>query len=115
MGDRADNLTALEGRSWDAVIDNSGRQVEWTRDSADLLAGSVGRYLYTSSTGVYYPYLGSDIGEDQELVLEVPADLDENRQMEYSYGVMKARSEMEARRAFGQDRAIAVRPTSPSR
>ncbi len=111
VGDRADNLSALEGRTWDAVIDNSGNRVTWTRDSASLLADTVGHYLYTSSTGVYYPYLGSDIREDQELVREVPGGLDEVRQMEYDYGVMKANSETEARRVFGNDRAIVVRPT----
>jgi len=111
VGDRANDLTALEGRTWDAVIDNSGRQVEWTRDSARLLSDNVDLYLYTSSTGVYYPYLGTNIREDQELVLEMPSGLDENRLAEYSYGVMKANSEIEAKLAFGQDRAIAVRPT----
>jgi 2'-hydroxyisoflavone reductase len=111
VGDRADDLTALEGRRWDAVIDNSGRQAAWTRDSARLLADHVGLYLYTSSTGVYYPYLGSDIGEDQELVLQVPEGLDEIQSVEYGYGVMKARSEIEARRAFGDGRTVVVRPT----
>jgi 2'-hydroxyisoflavone reductase len=28
IGDREDNLTALENRKWDVVIDNSGRKVE---------------------------------------------------------------------------------------
>ncbi|MFC1529200.1 NAD-dependent epimerase/dehydratase family protein [Gemmatimonadota bacterium] len=111
VGDREDNLEALRGRTWDAVIDNSGRKVEWTRDSARLLNDTVELYLYTSSTGVYYPYLGSDIGEDTELVLEVPEGTDGEQSGEYSYGVMKANSEIEARRIFGSDRSIIVRPT----
>ncbi len=111
VGDRGSDLSALRGRSWDAVIDNSGRRVEWTRDSAHLLRDSTDLYVYTSSTGVYYPYLGSDIDEDTELVLEVPAGLDDERQTEYRYGVMKAQSEIEARRIFGEDRSITVRPT----
>lgn len=53
VGDRADNLEALRGRSWDAVIDNSGARVAWTRDSAQLLKDRGGAYLYVSSTGVY--------------------------------------------------------------
>jgi 2'-hydroxyisoflavone reductase len=111
VGDRADNLTALEGRRWDAVIDNSGQRVSWTRDSAGLLADSAELYLYVSSTGVYYPYLDEDIGEDHELVRAVPSGITDTQKVEYDYGVMKADSEEEARRAFGEDRTVVVRPT----
>jgi 2'-hydroxyisoflavone reductase len=111
IGDREDDLEALRGRRWDVVIDNSGQQVQWTRDTAELLRDSADLYVYTSSTGVYYPYLGSDIREDTELVLEVPPGINEEQQMEYGYGVMKANSEIEARRIFGDDRTIVVRPT----
>jgi 2'-hydroxyisoflavone reductase len=109
VGDRESDLSALEGRSWDAVIDNSGGRVEWTRASAELLRDSVGLYLYTSSTGVYYPYLGDDLQETDTVELEVPAGEEENGS--YTYGVMKANSELAAREAFGDDRTIVVRPT----
>ena len=66
VGDRENDLEALRGRTWDAVIDNSGRQVEWTEASAVLLRDNVDLYVYTSSTGVYYPYLGSHISERTE-------------------------------------------------
>ena len=49
-----------------------------------------------------------DIDEDQELVLEDPPG---RRGGQPSYGVMKSLSEIEARKAFGEDRAILVRPT----
>ncbi len=111
IGDREDNLEALRGRTWDAVIDNSGHRAKWTRDSAQLLRDTVDLYLYTSSTGVYYPYLGEDIREDTELVLEVPEGITEYESMEYGYGVMKTHSEIETKRAFGEDRSIIVRPT----
>ena len=111
IGDRQDNLEALKGRSWDAVIDNSGRRVQWTKDSAELLRDQVDLYLYTSSTGVYYPYLGADIGEETKLVLEVPENINEEQQIEYDYGVMKSNSELAAKKAFGVDRTIIVRPT----
>jgi len=106
VGDRADNLTALEGREWDAVIDNSGQRVEWTRASAELLKDQVQTYMYTSSTGVYLPYMGDDITEDTEVDLA-----DDPPREQPSYGVMKALSELEARTAFGDDRTIVVRPT----
>ena len=112
IGDRADNLKALESKSWDVVIDNSGHKVEWTRKSAELLKGSCDLYLYTSSTGVYYPYLTDNIKEDTQLLLEEPDEIkDEDMKLEYWYGVMKSNSEIAARTVFGKERTIVVRPT----
>jgi len=111
VGDRAGDLSALGRGRWDAVIDNSGREVAWTEASATALRDRADLYVYTSSTGVYYPYLGRDIGEDTDLVRTVPAGIDEVQAIEYGYGVMKANSERAARAAFGEDRVIVVRPT----
>lgn len=112
IGDRKDDLSALEGRKWDVVIDNSGRDVEWTRKSAELLKDSCRQYIYTSSIGVYYPYLTRDIKEDMELLLEEPEGIvDEEMKIEYWYGVMKANSELAAIAAFGKERTTVVRPT----
>ena len=111
IGDRADDLSALQGRQWDVVIDNSGRQVEWTKKSAELLSENVGLYVYTSSTGVYYPYLNPPISESRDPVMDVPGGIDEEEGIEYGYAVMKAQSELAARRAFGDDRTLVVRPT----
>ena len=104
VGDRADNLGALRGRTWDVVIDNSGQRVEWAHDSAQLLRDSTERYLFVSSTGVYYPYLTTDIHEDIALLLA-----DDPPQERPSYGVMKSLSEIEVQNAYG-DRALIVRP-----
>jgi 2'-hydroxyisoflavone reductase len=106
IGDRANDLEALKGRSWDAVIDASGMNHEWTRDSAELLKDSVGTYLYISSTGVYYPYLTTEIDEDTEPELVDPSGGENGAS---AYGVMKALSEIEARKVFGQ-RTCVVRP-----
>ncbi len=112
VGDRKDNLKALENRNWDVVIDNSGRNVEWTKATAELLKDNVGLYVYISSTGVYYPYLGNDIKEDTKVLLEEPKVLEnEEERMEYWYGVMKANSEKTAQTVFGEDRTIVIRPT----
>jgi len=106
VGDRESDLTDLEGRSWDAVIDKSGSNTEWTRASAELLKDDCGIYLYVSSTGVYYPYLTTEIGEDTEVDI-VDASGGENGSA--VYGVMKATSEIAAQGAF-VDRTIVVRP-----
>jgi len=107
IGDRQDNLEALEGRSWDAVIDASGMNVKWTTDSAQLLKDHVGSYLYISSTGVFYPYLTTNIDETTEPVL---VDESGGKNPAARYGVMKALSEIEATKAFGEDRTCIVRP-----
>lgn len=112
IGDREDDLSALEKGEWDIVIDNSGRKTEWTRKTASLLKDRAGIYLYTSSTGVYYPYLGKDIDEKTKVLMEEPVDIvDEEMKLEYWYGVMKSTSEAEATKAFGKERTIVVRPT----
>ena len=112
IGDRNDNLTALETGEWDVVIDNSGRNVQWTTDTAELLKNRAKLYLYTSSTGVYYPYLGDNITEDTVTLTKEPEKLDhENEKLEYWYGVMKTNSENAAIKAFGKDRTIIARPT----
>ncbi|GAB5528218.1 MAG: SDR family oxidoreductase [Roseivirga sp.] len=111
IGDRQDNLTALENREWDVVIDNSGRVAEWTKRTAGLLKDKVGMYLYISSTGVYYPHLEADVHEDTKVLLQDPPKEDGTAPERDSFGVMKAKSELEAIRAFGEDRTAIVRPT----
>lgn len=112
VGDREDDLSALEGREWDAVIDNSGHNVEWTRKSAELLKDRCKLYLYTSSTGVFYPYVDSDFTEGAEVNLVEPEGItDEDEKLEFWYGTMKAKSEIAAIEQFGKGRTIVVRPT----
>ena len=112
IGDRENDLSALEKGEWDVVIDNSGGKTDWTRKTATLLKERTGMYMYTSSTGVYYPYLGSQIDENTEVLLEEPVDIvDEEMKLEYWYGVMKSTSEAETIKAFGKERSIIVRPT----
>lgn len=112
IGDRKDNLTALQNRKWDVVIDNSGHDAEWTKRSTELLKENCDLYLYTSSTGVYYPYLSSDYKENAKVLLKEPEGItDEEEKIEYWYGVMKANSELETIKQFGKDRSIVVRPT----
>ncbi|MEO1588991.1 MAG: hypothetical protein AAFS00_17055 [Bacteroidota bacterium] len=78
IGDREDNLTALENRTWDVVLDNSGRKVDWTKKSAKLLKENCDLYLYTSSTGVYFPYVKNDYKESDEVLRSLPEGVDED-------------------------------------
>lgn len=111
VGDREDNLEALKNRTWDVVIDNSGRKTKWTEDTANLLKDKVGLYMYTSSISVYYPYFGNDFSEERPVVLKVPKDAEGDEKYTYEYGVMKANSELAVIDHFGKDRSILVRPT----
>lgn len=104
-GDRNGKLDALKGRRWDAVIDNSATNPDWVRQSAQLLKDATDRYVYVSSTGVYYPYRTAPIDETVAPLLEPIAPNDGSA----TFGVAKARSEREAQLAFG-DRAVIVRP-----
>jgi 2'-hydroxyisoflavone reductase len=106
IGDRNGQLGALEGKRWDAVVDDSATNPDWVRQSAQLLEGAAGRYLYTSSTGVYYPYLRRGI--DESVIPHV--DLADPEDASEKFGVAKARCEREVQQAFG-DRAVIVRPT----
>lgn len=53
VGDRTADLSALRGRSWDAVVDTSGFVPRVVRASAEQLKGNVGHYIYISSLSVY--------------------------------------------------------------
>jgi 2'-hydroxyisoflavone reductase len=105
VGDRNGQLSALEGRRWDAVIDDSATNPEWVRMSTELLKDS-GQYLFTSSTGVYYPYLTLGIDESVAPRLEVVDPKDGSE----TYGVAKAQCERQVQRVFGEH-ATVVRPT----
>jgi len=112
IGNRENDLKVLETGKWDVVIDNSGHKTAWTKKSAVLLKDRVGLYIYTSSTGVYYPYLEDRITEETEVLTTMPQNLkSEELKIEYGYGVMKATSEMETIKAFGTDRSLIIRPT----
>ena len=104
-GDRNGDLKSLEGKRGDAVFDDSATKPEYVRLSADLLAGSAGRYLFTSSTGVYYPYLTHGLDETTVPHLEAKDPNDGSE----TYGVAKAQCEKIVRDTFA-DRGLVVRP-----
>jgi len=106
IGDRNGQLGALEGKRWDAVIDDSATNPDWVKQSTQLLKDAAQQYLFTSSTGVYYPYLRRGMDESSPVRAEAqdPKDLSE------SYGVKKVQCERATQAAFG-DGAIIVRPT----
>jgi nucleoside-diphosphate-sugar epimerase len=88
-GDRTNDLSALRGRTWDAVVDPSGYVPHVVRASAEALADAVQYYLYVSSISVYADFsVPSDETSEREELGDLPAD----RLLEdYSnYGPLKA-------------------------
>lgn len=53
VGDRNDDLTALEGRSWDVVIDNNARDYRWVQRSTEVLKDATDHYIFVSSISAY--------------------------------------------------------------
>ena len=105
-GDRNGQLGSLEGKKWDAVIDDSATNPDWVKQSTTLLKGNVGTYLFTSSTGVYYPYLKRGLDESDP-VLYRAADPNDGSA---TFGVNKANCEKVVLDAFG-DKGTVIRPT----
>jgi len=110
IGDRDDQLEALKGRDWDAVIDNSGFYPRHARLSAELLHGHVDQYMYVSSISAYGESLTV---EDDEFtgpyaVMDDPTDESDSIYGQ-TYGPRKALCEQEVTKVFG-DKAINVRP-----
>ena len=96
-GDRDGDLSALEGKEWDAVIDPSGYVPRVVRASAELLRGSVGHYVFVSSGSVYAePYVRGYDETAATVELEDPASEDVMR----DYGALKAACEEVVREVF---------------
>jgi 2'-hydroxyisoflavone reductase len=107
-GDRTADLSALEGREWDAVIDPSGYLPSVVRASAEALAGSVGHYLFVSTVSVYAS-LAQPVDEDSP-VAELGDLPDDRLTDDYSnYGALKALCEQAVADVFGKQQA-SVRP-----
>lgn len=66
-GNRQGDLSALEGRKWDAVIDTSAYTPEAARRTAELLHNSVSHYTFVSSVSVYRDFAQSGMNEDAPL------------------------------------------------
>jgi 2'-hydroxyisoflavone reductase len=105
-GDRDGKLDALKGRSWDAVIDTSGYVPRIVKMSAELLAPSVGHYLFISTISVYADPVpvGADVGAPLATIPDPT-----NEDVRANYGALKALCEQAAEAAM-PGRVATVRP-----
>jgi 2'-hydroxyisoflavone reductase len=110
VGDRANNLGALKGRRWDAVIDESASTSdapEWVRQSATLLSDATDQYLYISSRAVYVDNSRVPMTADVPLLTRENSPVPAGTPL--PYGHAKAYAEREALRAM-PGRVTLVRP-----
>lgn len=101
-GDRdKQQLGALEGREWDAVIDTSGYVPAHVRQAASLLKDRVGHYQFISTISVYgnfneRPMLIDEDAGTAKVSQEVVDEVRTIRQAYRHYGAMKALCEQAA-------------------
>lgn len=107
-GDRDGGLDGLMGRSWDAVVDNSGYVPRHVRDSARLLAGGSQRYIYVSSVSVYADFT-VDNSEDSPLATIADESIEEVTGE--TYGPLKALCEKHAAAEIEPGKLTILRPT----
>jgi len=102
-------LKALEGRSWDAVIDNSGYYPRLVGAAATLLAPHSKHYLYISSISAYREPNPENGTEEAPLAtMPDPTLEDMGKGYEY-YGALKALCEQAAQQAM-PGRTTIIRP-----
>lgn len=115
-GDRNDDLSALEGRRWDVVLDNNSRDYRWVELSAGVLKNATDHYLLVSSISAYDPAAWSD--HDGSVVWDTPVDErnplhtpgnDWSHGDEAHYGLTKALAEGIVHETF-PGRGTVVRP-----
>ncbi|MFF9192638.1 NAD-dependent epimerase/dehydratase family protein [Streptomyces rochei] len=121
-GDRtvAADLARLASEGpWDAVVDTSASEMA----PRDVLAGAralepvAGRYVYVSTVNAYRGWPNDPLTEDSEILDGPPdADVDYGRLPDdwdgpdWYYGRQKAGAERATTAAFGEDRAVILRP-----
>lgn len=107
-GDRdGDGLNVLKGRTWDAVIDTCGYVPRIVRQSAELLADAVERYVFVSTLSVYADFKTPGLAEHSPLgVLEDPSVEEINGN---TYGPLKVRCEQAVDAAL-PGRSLQIRP-----
>lgn len=109
-GDRSSDLSALKGRNWDAVIDESASlssAPEWVKLSATTLKDSVDQYLFISTRSVYYDLSAVPMSSAAPVYTLENTPIGEGKPL--PYGHAKAYAEKEAHKAM-PGRVTVVRP-----
>ncbi len=111
IGDRnaPGGYKALEGRTWDVVIDNPVQVPRWVREAGAVLAPNVGKYVFVSTLRTSKNRGKIGISEADVDLLNAPSAPDATEQSA-TYGERKVRGEMDAKATFGENKTLIVRP-----
>jgi 2'-hydroxyisoflavone reductase len=105
-GDRTADLSALDGREFDAVIDVACYDPAVARLSAETLGDRTGRYVFVSSVSVYADQSTTEAQLEDAPLAQLKPDVTDFAE---NYGANKALSEAIVTKVFG-DRALIGRP-----
>ncbi len=106
-GDRKVDLSALQGRKWDAVVDTSGYFPKDVAASAAVLSTNVGLYVFVSTISVYAD--SSKPGGDESAPVATTPDPAADKVTGENYGALKALCEKAAETAM-PGKVMVVRP-----
>lgn len=109
IGDRAKDISALEGRKFDIAIDTCGYFPEDVEKSAELLKDVVDRYVFISTISVYKPEDKANMTEDEELREPIEKSDGSGQITKDTYGPMKVQCEKIIQDIYG-DRYLIIRP-----
>ncbi|HEV7386743.1 MAG TPA: NAD-dependent epimerase/dehydratase family protein [Phenylobacterium sp.] len=108
LGDRnTGDLKSLAGREWDVCIDNPTTLPFWVRDAGQALKGKVKHYVFISTISVYAAN-DKPADEGQDAMAETGETVRASNSA--LYGPLKALSEAEARKQFGEAATTIIRP-----
>lgn len=97
LGDRDGKLEGLNGKQWDAVIDNSGYVPRHVRLSAEKLASQTSHYVFISSISVYPDF---SVPRDESSPVGKLTDETVEKVDGETYGPLKALCEQAAEKAM---------------
>ena len=109
LGDREGDLSILDGRRWDVVLDVNGYLPRIVRASAERLAGAVDRYVFISTVSVYVDDTVPGRHEGSPLEQPAPGDGGTEEISGRTYGWLKARCEQVVEEVWA-GRSLIVRP-----
>jgi 2'-hydroxyisoflavone reductase len=112
IGDFNGDMSALEGRKFDLVLDNPTTLPYWVRNAAHYLEGNVGHYIFISTISVY-PDNSKEWADETDGLTPLPPGLDPftvpPADARKYYGALKTVSEAEVEKHYPGRNTI-VRP-----
>jgi len=105
-GDRDGGLSALDGRTWDAVIDTSGYLPRVVRQSAEYTSDKADQYVFVSTISVYEQPMAENADENAPLAT---MEDETSEDIAASYGALKVLCERAVDEAFA-GKTLHLRP-----